>query len=190
MVFFPPFPAVPFLPWPPGFGVRCLFAAPALPRCTLPFRMLCLFSFRSVRWVGFWPWIVAAWPGRDPALPSPAHSSRCRVCACGTWSSLLHPKAGEGEGPCTAAQRLLARFRLWISSPSPLSSVKRTLPCCFKFHLHYSEWLTLQRKGRWNCLCVVFGAQAPGRLSRQVCDTPRGAAAVSWGMLQPRGEQN
>lgn len=120
-----PFPAVPFCPGPPpGLCVYPLLATDAAPRSSWSSGSGCL-AFLSVY---FWPQIFT-WP--NAALCS--HSctqDTCSdprggvwmcvcVCVCACFEGCFWIPRQDKEG-CFAPllQRLAARFRLWISSPS------------------------------------------------------------------------
>lgn len=155
-----PLPAVPLQPWPLWFCVYLLLATDPSPHaqlltlsnpvCTsLVTNVHCgsgCFAFFSLFF--FSAHIGTAWPAQirlscsHPCTQDTHSEPGGSVCMCVVrgffFLIFLSFEAGKGGGFCTTSQKILARFRLWISSPSPFHLSNGAF-LAVKFHLHYNE---------------------------------------------------
>lgn len=153
-----PLPAVPLHPWPLWFCVYLLLATDPSPHaqllplgnpvCTaLVTNVHCgsgCFAFFS--FIFFSPYIGTAWPAptrlscshpRTQDTRSEPGGSVC-MCVVRVFFIFLSSEAGKGGVFCTTSQKILPRFWLWISSPSPFHLSNGAF-LAVKFHLHYNE---------------------------------------------------
>lgn len=155
-----PLPAVPLQPWPLWFCVYLLLATDPSPHAqlltlgnlvctTLVTNVHCgsgCFAFFSF-FFSLPTLVLLGLPKSESAVPIHAHRTRTlnleEVCVC-VWLEVffflifLSSEAGKGGVFCTTSQKILARFRLWISSPSPFHLSNGAF-LAVKFHLHYNE---------------------------------------------------